>query len=603
MKSLPLALLALFIAVATSAATISGTVTNDSSQPLGSMTVAAYTTAGVLQSSGSTTASGTYTLTVPAGTYHVLAYDPAGAYATSFYADAESYDTSASLALTSAQNATNINFRLVHAGFAVGHVTAPSGLGLASMTVAAYNLSGTRRGFTTTDVTGSFTLALPPGSYKIAGYDEALAYVTTFFANATSFDTAATVSIASTASATTNLQLPLATKLTGLVSDRTTLTPIANARVTVYADDGSVSSRMVIGSDGRYAMAQPPGSLRVVVDDPAGNYATTYVPDAESFSTESPVAAAAGQAVTINATMARAGHLAGRVTDRVSGAGLAGITAAAYNADGTTRAFATTDANGLYSIVVPPADYRLGTFDAALVYLPQFYVNQVAFAGASIAHALTQQTIGGFDFTLSKGARVTGHVTSRSLGTALNAMTVGAYDTSGQLIQSANSDASGNYALFLAPTTVKLLAFDSSLQFATAYYLDAATFDATQALPLVEGQVLAADFAMPDAGRISGVVIADATFAPLASIDVIVYDATFRTILQTTTDAGGSFRVAVPAGTYLVAVADATHHYTSAFYGGGSGSMVNVSARQDVGPLQFRLIAAAAPSRRRAVRQ
>ncbi|HXH40159.1 MAG TPA: carboxypeptidase-like regulatory domain-containing protein [Thermoanaerobaculia bacterium] len=603
MKSLPLALLTLLFSVAAGAATISGTVTGDSSQPLGSMTVAAYTAAGLLQSSGSTTSSGTYSLTVPAGTYHVLAFDPAGAFATSFYADADSYDTSASLALTSAQNATNINFRLVHAGFAVGHVSGPSGTGLANITVAAYNLSGTRRGFTTTDAAGSFTLALPPGSYKIAGYDAALAYVTTFFNNATSFDTASSISIASTASTTANLQLPLAAKLTGLVSDRATLAPIANARVTVYAGDGSISSRMFTGGDGRYAIAQAPGGLRVVVDDPAGNYATTYVPDAESFSAEPQVGAAAGQAVTIDATMVRAGHLAGRVTDSASGTPLAGITAVAYNDDGTTRAFAATDANGLYSIVVPPADYRLGTFDAALVYLPRFYANQALFAGAAIAHAVTQQTINGFDFTLSKGARVTGHVTSRSLGTALNAMTVGAYDPGGQLLASASSDASGLYTLLLPPATVKLLAFDSSLQFATAYYLDAPTFDTTQSLALVEGQSLTADFTMSEAGRISGVVIADGTFAPLASIDVIVYDTSFRTILETTTDSGGSFRVAVPPGTYLVAVADATHHYTSAFYSGGSGSMINVSAHQDVGPLQFRLSTAVTPSRRRAVRQ
>src|SRR6185295_13770482 len=99
-----------------------------------------------------------------------------------------------------------------------------------------------------------------------------------------------------------------------------------------------------------------------------------------------------------------------------------------YNADGTTRAFATTDDHGLYSIVVPAGDFRLGTFDPALVYLPRFHANQTSFANATIVHAATQQTIGGFDFALTKGARVTGRVTSRPLGTPLGGMTVGAYD-------------------------------------------------------------------------------------------------------------------------------------------------------------------------------
>lgn len=600
-KAVSVALVALLWGITASAATISGTVTNDSSQPLASMTVAAYTLAGTLQSSGATTASGTYALTVPAGTYHVLAYDPAGALATSFYADAESFETSMSLVLTSEQNATNINFRLLPAGFAVGHVTSPEGSGLAHMTAVAYNLSGTRRGFTTTDSTGDFTLALPPGDYKIAAFDDALTYATIFFDDTTSFEAAAIVTIAAGASSITNLQLPLAAKLAGLVSDRTTLAPIAGLRVTVYASDGGVSARALTGSDGRYALAVRPDDLRVVVDDPAGNYATTYVPDAESFATESPVAAAAGQSVTVNATMARAGHLSGRVSDRVSGSPLPGITVVAYNGDGTTRAFGTTDLSGAYSIVVPSGDYRLGTFDASLVYLPQFYSNQASFASAAVVHAVAQQTIGGFDHALSKGGRVTGHVTSRLLGSPLDAITVGAYDPGGQRIASTNTDELGAFTLLLAPATVKLLAFDSALQFATAYYLDAPTFDTTQTLQLIEGQSLTADFAMADAGRIGGVVIDETTFAPLAGIDLILYDTSSRTITETTTDAGGSFRVAVPNGTYLIAAADATHRYTAAFYGGGSGSMVDVAAHQDV-DLQIRLARAATPPRRHAVR-
>jgi hypothetical protein len=601
MKGVSVAFVALFLSVTASAATISGTVTNDSSQPLASMTVSAYTTAGALQSSGSTTPSGTYALTVPAGTYHVLAYDPAGALATSFYADAESFETSTSLVLTSAQNATNVNFRLVRAGFAVGHVTAPPGSGLAQMTAVAYNLSGTRRGFTTSDSTGGFTLALPPGNYKIAAFDDALTYATTFFDDTTSFEAAATVTIAAGASSISNLQLPLAARLVGLVSDRTTLAPIADVRVTVYASDGSVSARALTGSDGHYALAARPDGLRVVVDDPAGNYATTYVPDAESFATASPMAAAAGQTVTIDATMARAGHLSGRVSDRVSGSPLAGITAVAYNGDGTTRAFAATDPSGAYSIVVPPGDYRLGTFDAALVYLRQFYPGQTSFASAAAVHAVAQATTGGFDYALSKGARVTGRVTSRLPGLPLNAITVGAYDPGGQRIASTNTDQSGAFTLLLAPATVKLLAFDSALRFATAYYLDAPTFDTTQTLPLIEGQSLTADFAMPDAGRLGGVVIDAATFAPLAGIDVIVYDASSRTIAETTTDGGGAFRVAVPTGIYRIAAADAAHRYPSAFYGGGNGSPVTVVSPQDVN-LQIRLTQSATPPRHHAVR-
>jgi hypothetical protein len=601
MKALSFATAALLLSTIANAAGITGTVTNDTGAPLASMTVVAYRIDdGSIGGTATTTASGTYAITLGGGQFRVLAYDSSGNWATSFYSDAESFETSKVLLLTSILTASNINFRLVRAGFASGRVTDSTGAGLNTMTVAAYNLSGTRRGFSTSDATGNFTLALPPGSYRIAAYDDALNFATTFFPSAASFDAAATVTIAAATTTTTNLQLPVAARLTGLVTDRMAMTPIANARVTMYASDGTVSARTATGADGRYAVAVRPGGLRIVADDPSGKYAATYVPNAESFSMESPVAAAAGQTVVVDAMLAIASHLSGRVTDAATGNPLAGMTAAAYNGDGTTRAFAVADSTGAYSVVVPAGDYRLGVFDAALIYLPRFYANQPSFAGATNVHVPTEQTIGGFDFALTKGARVTGRVTSRTSGAPLSAITIGAYDAGGRLIASTSSDSAGNYTFLLSPSSVKLLAFDPSLQFATAYYLGAATFDATQPLPLIESQSITADFAMLEGGRISGVVIAETTFAPLPNIDVIVYDTTFQTIAEATTDSGGSFRVVVPPGAYVLAAADPARRYNSLVYGGGT--LVNISARQAVGPLQFRLTAAVTPVRHRAVR-
>ena len=165
MKSLSLVLAALLLATVASAAGITGTVTNDTGAPLPSMSVVAYRTDdGTIGGTATTNASGSYSITTSGGQYRVLAYDPSGVYATSFYSDAESFETSKVMVLTSILTALNINFRLVHAGFAAGHVTGPSGNALPNITVAAYNPSGTRRGFATTDAAGNFTLALPPGT-------------------------------------------------------------------------------------------------------------------------------------------------------------------------------------------------------------------------------------------------------------------------------------------------------------------------------------------------------------------------------------------------------------------------------------------------------
>jgi hypothetical protein len=606
MKALSLGILTLMLAIGADAATISGTVTSDTGAPLSSMTVTAYTTAGVLTASDNTTSSGAYALTVPTGSYHVLAYDPNGTFATSFYAEAESFETSASITVTSTQSVTNINLRLVRSGTIVGRISTTGGASLPNVTVAAYNLSGTRRGFTSTDSAGSFTLALPPGTFKIVAYDDALNYAPTFFDKATSFAAANAVSIASAESATVNIQLPLGAKLTGSITDRATLAALSAMRVTAYAGDGSIAAQSLTGSDGRYAMAARAGALRVVVDDPSGNYATTYALDAESFSTESAVNATAGQMLTTNATMVRGGRLAGRITDRVSGAPLANITATAFNAGGTTRSFANSDAAGAYSIVVPPGDFRVGVFDPALVYLSQFYPNETVFGAATPQHAIAQQSVGGLDFTLPKGARVVAHVTSRTSGAALPAITVGAYDLGGRLLTSAATDGSGNATLLVTPGTIKLVAFDAALQFATSYYLDAPTFEATQALALTEGQSLAASFALIGAGRIHGSVTDAATSAPIAAIQVVAYDASLQTIAETLTNDSGAFQLAVPAGSYVIAAADPAHHYATVFYSGATSPLgattINVSIGQDIGPFPMHLTAAPIPPRRRAVR-
>ena len=310
----------------------------------------------------------------------------------------------------------------LRAGYVVGQATAPP-----NMTVAAYNFSsGTRRGFTATDASGNFESVLPPGSYKIAAYDETLTYAPVTYTE--------TVTIAAAASVTVNLTLPLAAKIAGVVSDRTTSAPIAGARATVYAGDGSVAAQTLTGSDGRYALAAKPGALRVVVDDPAGNYATTYVPDAESFSAEREIGAVAGQTVTLNATMVRAGHLTGRVTDHITGSPLAGITAVAYNLDGTTRAFATTDANVPTPSSFPPA-ITASASSTRRCFISRSSIHSLRTWGANRRAAASNSSYG-------KGARVTGHVTARATGTPLAAITVAAYDLLGRRITSANTDAS-----------------------------------------------------------------------------------------------------------------------------------------------------------------
>lgn len=561
MKTVRLALLlTLFASIAAQAATISGTVTSDNGSPLGSMTVAAYTTGGALQTSAVTTAAGAYSLTLPAGSYHVLAYDAAGVFATSFYADAESFETSNVLTLTSSQSATNINFRLVAAGYATGYVTTTGGTPLPAMTVAAYNADGTRRGFTTTATNGSFTLALPPGTYRIAAWDDALSYTTTFFDDASSFDAAAPVTIAASVSTALSIKLVRGAKVTGIITDRSTLAPLAGMRATAWDVAGNVAGSAITSADGSYAMAVRPATVRIVVDDPNGVYATSFFNDANSFAAATPIVAEAAKTVTASAMLVAGGRIAGRVAS-TAGAAIANVGVAGYNADGSVRASTTSDATGAYSLLLPPGDYRIGAADPARVWLPQFYSLQTSFGAASVVHVESRQTAGGYAFSLAKAALVAGRVTDGSLGVA--GVTVGAYDTGGRLIASATTASSGAYTIALAPGAVKLLAFDPQLRFATSYY-GGASFDLSTVVSLTEGTTFTADFAVARAGILAGYVRDANTGAFLPNIRIFVYDASFHDVAETTSDANGNIRIALVAGTYTVAAADPAQRFISA---------------------------------------
>src|SRR5688572_30538662 len=152
MRFLARALFTIVVSVtvlAANAATVSGTVTSAATgNALSGMVVAAYDPAGNLAGTAITDATGLYVLSLPAGQYRLLAYDPAGVYATMFDANAESFETSPVTTL-GAVDTVRRDFSLVAGGTVSGSVAVTGGAPLADAVVEAYNLSGTRRGFTT----------------------------------------------------------------------------------------------------------------------------------------------------------------------------------------------------------------------------------------------------------------------------------------------------------------------------------------------------------------------------------------------------------------------------------------------------------------------
>lgn len=605
-KSLLAALVLCFLAMTASAATISGTVTQSgTATPLPGMTVAAYDTAGTLRGSVTTGTQGLYTLTLADGTYRVLAYDPAGVYATSFYADADSFDTSRTIAVAGSQSVSSINFGLVRAGFLAGTVSSGSSP-RTGITVAAYNLSGTLRGFTQTDASGAYRLALPPGTYKLAAFDESRVYATLFYASSASFAGAAAVAVS--AGSTTNIAFALSvgSHLSGVVRDAGTGSLLSGIVVTAYDAAGFVVGTSNTAANGSYELFLPAGDYRLVFEDRAGNYASVYFSGAESFETSTTIALAAGASKSdIDASMPQSGRITGSIRDAESNAPLASIIVAAYNADGTVRTRTTSDANGAYTLIVPPGVYKTGAYDAALIYAPQFYASQLAFANATASAVTAGAARNGIDFHLTRGGRFSGIVTDRATGAPVSGATVAAYDLAGTRITSVRTAADGTYRLVAAAGTYKLVAFDEALRFANGYLDGAANFDASRSVVIARDQDLAElNFSLAAGATIRGSVV-DLTYgASVSGIVVTAYDLSGTPMGSSTSDAHGTFAFAVPSGTYRFVASDPLHRFATSYFQNASGfndaQSMTVVAGSSAPAMTFRLTPAPVLLRRRA---
>jgi hypothetical protein len=262
---------------------IQGTVRSDAGTTLSGMTVAAYNTAGALATTSITDGTGSYTLSLPPATYRVLAYDLEGNWATSFYNDAGSFDTSATIDVTPGSTRTGIDFRLRPGLRIHGVVVTSSNTPLQGMVVSAYNLDGTRRGFQTTNALGEFALTVPAGEYKVVAWDDALVFAPEFYSNAKSFGTASTVRVSAHVFGIT-FSLDPGAKASGVVTASKTGQPLSGINVSAFdAATGELIAYVTTRAGGEFLLALPAGRYKFGATDPAEKYLAEFSANAPSF--------------------------------------------------------------------------------------------------------------------------------------------------------------------------------------------------------------------------------------------------------------------------------------------------------------------------------
>ena len=347
--------------------------------PVPGLFISAYDEDGTIVGSQQMTTE-QFDLALAPGTYRLVVSDPNHIFAPAFYGSATSFDESTPIAVTggSVQSGTRIEVDV--AGHITGHVFSSNNAPIPGINVSAYNANGSLRSTVTANITGLYQLDVPAGSFKVLAYDSNLVYAVRYFVQASNFESANLVSVATRQTVTADLRMDVGGTFTGTVRDALTNTVISGITVAAYNDSGQFVSSGDTDASGVYKVVVPAGAYHLAAFDMALRYATTYA-GSNAYETSQEIAVASGASSPVNFTLTPGVVFSGTVKD-VAGRPVSGVEVAILNSDGLRAATAHAE-NGSFSTAVIPGTYKLFASDANGRYVVTFYNRASSFATAT----------------------------------------------------------------------------------------------------------------------------------------------------------------------------------------------------------------------------
>ena len=468
---------------------ISGTVTDASTgNPIAGAYANVYDSNGYYVTYAATNSSGVYTTPgLPAGSYTVKV--SAAGYAP--------FTQSGTVSVSIGSTTSGINAALAPDGAISGTVTDAGGqTNLASVSVTAYDSSGSYATSTSTASDGSYTLKnLVPGTYELkftpsSGQN----YLPQYYHGENTLASADPVTVTS-GQTTTGIGAALATggQVTGKVTDSATGQPIQYAYAELLNTSGGYVSEVSTAADGSFTLtALPTGTYTLYYW--ASGHLDQYYDNESSLSSADQISVTAGSTTSgINAALVPYGAIAGTVTDASTGHALQYVEVEAYNSSGQVVAAASTSSSGDYTLSnLPPATYALYFYDynSATGYVAQYYNNQSTLAAANGVTVNPGATTNAINAALVPEGAITGTVTDGSTHEAIPGVQVDVYDSSDTVVGSASSSSTGQYTVgYLQPGTYRVGYYgqDSANQSVTQYYNQEATLAAADPVTVTAG--------------------------------------------------------------------------------------------------------------------
>ncbi len=554
---------------------ISGTVTSAASKdPLGEVEVSVFNASGEYVQSVETEAEGKYTvLGLPEGEYEVGFLATGGGYGRQYYKEKATLAEASRVKVVYGSATSEVNAALSGEGSISGTVTNSASKDLAGVEVLVYDAAEELITSAQTDANGTYTV---PGLAGGAGYvvefvSPSGEYTSQYYEGKAKFSEAKKVAVIA-AKATSGVNAAMAAARGSLSGDVTSVASgkgVANVAVKVYeAGAGQVASA-VSSSTGEYKVSGlAPGSYEVEFVPPTGAYLVQYYGGGSSLAAASPVTVTAGETTgAINAALQSPGAIEGKVTDAATDAAVSGVEVEVYDAHGDFVAFADSAANGSYTVSDLATGSYVVEFVPAAGYLGQYYSAGASPAEATEVRVTAGQTTGGIDAALAGAGEISGSVTSASTHLAL-AAEVQVYDTSDQLIASAQTEGDGDYTVGGLASGGYVVEFvPSSAGYARQFYDDATSFGEATGVSVSAGSTKAGiDAALSASGSIAGTVTSAATHDGIPGVEVDVYDEG-EPIAAAQTGSNGTYTVSgLPAGSYEVEFLPSAGNYLPLFY-------------------------------------
>lgn len=557
---------------------ITGTVTDAQTGDPAMACIDAYDSNGNYTNEGCSGADGTYSVTVPAGTYDLQA---ASDYTSSSQGWPYLSQTVTGVAVT--QGATSSqDFALDRGATISGTVTdAGNGAPLSGICVSAQS-DTYGSDSVCTDASGHYTTSgMPAGDYVVEFSNDNGRYITQYWQDADTYDSATPVTLAD-AQALTGIDaaMVLGGSIAGTVTDQATGAPVSDVCITLeqadgtFAGDGGCTDEL-----GHYVSAAVPGGDYVVsFDDAQGRFASQFYDNATTLADAMTVHVTVGSTThNIDAKLTR-NHvgISGTVTDAATGDPVDGVCAYLYSAatGDYTGQGTCTGADGGYAFSDIPADaYYVAIFDPTGVHQTEWYGQAATIADASPID-LSGGDAQGIDVQLSDVTSVTGTVTDAKTGDPLANVCAYLYNTDGSYAGHGScTGADGTYTIQGEDAGTYDVAFtDPAGTHLTQWYDNAATqADATH-IDVTDGLITSGvDAAITPITSISGRVTDRQTGDPIAGACAYLYDAGGGYAgIGYCTGANGRYTLAgMPAGSYEIAVFDPSAAHITGWYDTG----------------------------------